>query len=114
MGSKTVVTLFDDLDGSTEDIRTVSLALDGQSVELDLSQKNYDKVSEFLAPYIAAGRKGAGASSSRRSSRRSSTATANTSDTQSIREWAQANGYEVNSRGRIKKEIVDAYEAATK
>ena len=41
MGSKTVVTLFDDLDGSTEDIRTVSLALDGQSVELDLSHVSY-------------------------------------------------------------------------
>lgn len=29
-----------------------------------------------------------------------------------IREWAAANGYEVNAKGRIKQDIVDAYHAA--
>ena len=112
MGAKTVTTLYDDVDGSTEDIRTVSLSLDGQAVELDLSQKNYEKVAQFLEPYMVAGRKtssGGGPSTRRRSS---SPAPAKSADTGAIRTWAEANGYEVNSRGRIKAEIVKAYEAA--
>lgn len=39
-------------------------------------------------------------------------ASAKNSDTQAIREWAQSQGIEVNARGRIKKEVVDAYKAA--
>jgi hypothetical protein len=104
--------LYDDLDQSTEDIRTVSLSLDGKAVELDLSQKNYDKVAKFLEPYIAAGRKtssGGGSATRRRSS---SATPAKGGDTSAIRAWAEANGYEVNSRGRIKADIVKAYEAA--
>ena len=57
---------------------------------------------------------GSGSSAARRSSsRNSASAPANgANDTGAIRAWAGSNGYEVNSRGRIKKEIVDAYEAA--
>jgi hypothetical protein len=32
--------------------------------------------------------------------------------THQIREWARTNGYEVSERGRIAKNIVDAYDAA--
>lgn len=32
--------------------------------------------------------------------------------TRAIREWANANGYTVNSRGRIPAEVVEAYDAA--
>lgn len=57
MGSRTIVTLFDDFDGTTEGVRTVSVSLDGQTVEVDLSEANYDKVREFLTPYLEVGRK---------------------------------------------------------
>ena len=33
-------------------------------------------------------------------------------DIPQIRAWAEANGYEVSARGRIKKEVIDAYDAA--
>jgi hypothetical protein len=113
MGTRVVETHYDDLDESTEDVRTVTVGLDGQSVEIDLSAKNFEKLSAALAPYLEAGRKTSTSSTTRR--RRATpaaTAAAKSSDTQAVREWAQANGYEVNSRGRIKKNIVDAYEAA--
>jgi len=113
MASRTTVTLIDDLDGSTGEIRTVSVSLDGQAVELDLSQANYDTLQEALAPYLAAGRKTRSSSaSSRRSSASASTGAGKQQDTQAIREWAEANGHQVSSRGRVKKEIVDAYQAA--
>ena len=115
MGTRVVETQYDDLDESTEDVRTVSLALDGQSVEIDLSVKNFEKLSAAVAPYLEAGRKAsAAATSRRRRGSSSSPASSRSSDTQAIREWAQANGLEVNSRGRIKKDIVDAYVAAQK
>jgi len=114
MASRTTVTLIDDLDGSTGGIRTVSVSLDGQAVELDLSEGNYDMLQQALAPYLAAGRK---TKTSSAGSRRSSSAPAPTAagkqqDTQAIREWAEANGHQINSRGRVKKEIVEAYQAA--
>jgi hypothetical protein len=113
MGTRVVETHYDDLDESTEDVRTVSLSLDGQSVEIDLSAKNFEKLSQAVAPYLQAGRKAASsASRRRRSTSFAAPAAAKANDTQAIRAWAQANGHAVNSRGRIKKEIVDAYEAA--
>ncbi|WP_375431006.1 Lsr2 family protein [uncultured Friedmanniella sp.] len=112
MGSRTTVTLFDDLDGSTEEIRTVSLSLDGQAVELDLSQKNFEKVSEFLQPYMAAGRKSGGSSAARRTRTSSPAPTKSGIDTQAVREWAKAQGHKVSDRGRVSGDIVSAYEAA--
>ena len=111
MASRTTVTLVDDLDGSSEGVRTVIISLDRQTVELDLSEANYAKVRDFLTPYLDAGRKTSDRlSSTRRTSRPA--AGDKPEDNQAIREWAQANGHEVNARGRIKKEIVDAYQAA--
>ena len=116
MGTRTEVTQFDDIDGSTGEVRTVPIAVDGQQVEIDLAPTNVEKLMAALEPYLNAGRKVSGSSTSSRRRRTSAptapTAATRNSDTQAIREWAQANGYEVNNRGRIKKEIVSAYEAA--
>jgi len=108
-----MLTLIDDLDGSTGGIRTVSVSLDGQAVELDLSEANYDQLQQALAPYLAAGRKSrSSATPSRRSSASAPTAAGKQQDIRAIREWAEANGHQVSTRGRIKKESVDAYQAA--
>jgi hypothetical protein len=46
MSQKTIVQLFDDLDGtSTEDIQTISFALDGVEYEIDLSGDNASKLA---------------------------------------------------------------------
>jgi len=111
MGTRIVETRYDDLDESTDDVRTVSLSLDGRSVEIDLSAKNLEKLSKAVSPYLEAGRKMSTSTTTRRR-RTSASAPPKATDTQAIREWAQANGLAVNSRGRIKKDIVDAYQAA--
>lgn len=112
MGTRVVETHYDDLDESTDDVRTVNLAVDGQSVEIDLSAKNFEKLLKALAPYLEAGRKTSAGTTTRRRRTTTTPTAAKSSDTQAIREWAQANGQDVNSRGRIKKDIVDAYQAA--
>ena len=54
MASKTVVELFDDLDGGRAD-ETVVFALDGVEYEIDLSKSNATALRDVLAAYIAHG-----------------------------------------------------------
>ncbi|MBA8795951.1 hypothetical protein FHX74_003592 [Friedmanniella endophytica] len=113
MAQKIVTLLSDDIDGTeSDDIKTVTLSFEGRSVEVDLTPKNYDKLAKAVRPYLEAGRRvaaGGGRSGGRRSSTRS---TSGGSDTQKIREWAEANGVEVSSRGRISAAVREQYEAA--
>src|ERR1019366_1796424 len=51
MAQKTVVTLYDDLDGSTEHVEPVSFALDGQTYDIDLSRVNAGTLRE-VRPFV--------------------------------------------------------------
>lgn len=100
--------LEDDLDGGPADT-TVSFAFEGTAYEIDLNSGNAAKMRDAFAPYIGSARK-AGRGGGRRAvsaSRRSSG-----NRTNDIREWARDNGFTVNDRGRLSREVVDAYEAA--
>lgn len=117
MAQRTVVELTDDLDGKPipeGQGETVTFALEGKEYEIDLSAKNAAKLRDALAQYIRAGRK-VGSGSTRRG-RRSSPSTIpmrpDKEQTRAIREWAQSQGYEISSRGRIPGNIIDAYNAA--
>lgn len=52
MASRTVVELFDDLDGGRAD-ETVSFALDGVDYEIDLSTANAAQLRSVLAEYVS-------------------------------------------------------------
>ena len=110
MGTKTTVTTFDDLDGSTDDVRTISLSFDGRSVELDLGEANYDKLAKAVEPYLKAGRKTGRSGGRRRTEQARSAGT----DTAVIREWAAENGVAVSPRGRISASVRERFEAAQK
>ena len=117
MAQKTVVTMVDDLTGEeAEDIGTVEFALDGVTYELDLSDENAAKLRDALARYTEVARRTGGR---RRASRGSNRATRSNSGTtsgynretlKSIREWAKQNGYNVNARGRVSAEVLEAWE----
>jgi hypothetical protein len=114
VAQKVMVTLVDDLDGS-EAGETVEFGLDGAFYEIDLSEQNAERLREALAQYVeharrAGGRKrapgrpgGAG--------RPPRTASADREQNQAIREWARKQGMNVSDRGRIPKEVTDAYNA---
>ncbi|WP_433388664.1 histone-like nucleoid-structuring protein Lsr2 [Micromonospora sp. KLBMP9576] len=57
MASRTIVVVTDDLDHSTDNVRTYRFALDGVEYEIDLSPSNQQRMREALAPYVAAGRR---------------------------------------------------------
>jgi hypothetical protein len=106
LAQRVQVILEDDYDGGSAD-ETVTFALDGAEYEIDLSAPNAASLRDALAPWVAHARRIGGRR--RRTSKESAPSTTSTSD---IRAWAQAEGYEVSSRGRVPAEIREAYEKA--
>lgn len=123
MAQKVQVILVDDFDGGEAD-ETVGFALDGVSYEIDLSAGHAEKMREMLAVYVGSARRVGGRSSGAGRGRRSSGGTAGAraaagstgsgsgGDVARVREWARANGYIVNDRGRISAAVREAYDAA--
>lgn len=88
----------DDLDGEPAD-ETVEFGLDGRSYQIDLSERNAEKLRECLTPYIAAvGQNNTEVEAS------------TVGRTALIRDWARHHGYKVNDRGRIPANIQAEYE----
>ena len=114
MAKKTITILTDDLDGEElpAGSRSTRFSLDGVEYEIDLSAANARALADALAPYIAAARRVGGARTASASRSRSRGTGADAERLAAIRAWAQSNGYTVGDRGRIKAEIVDAYDAA--
>jgi hypothetical protein len=117
MAQKVSVMLVDDLDGS-EATETVTFGIDGVNYEIDLSNENAQRLRNALAPYVGEGRKvGGGARrrpAGRAAARSNGGGSGSTVDTNSVREWARANGHSVADRGRIRSDIIEAYKAATR
>jgi hypothetical protein len=109
MAQRVQVILEDDYDGSEAD-ETVTFALEGVEYEIDLSAENADSLRNSLAPWVAHARRVGGRR--RRVAVKAAASSASSSSTSDIRAWAQENGYEVSSRGRVSSEIREAYELA--
>lgn len=108
MAQRVQIVLEDDFDGGTAD-ETVSFALDGAEYEIDLSTENAAGLRDAVAPWLAHARKTGGR---RKRAGAGGSKPAETSSTSDIRAWAQANGHEVSSRGRVSAEVREAYEQA--
>ena len=110
--------LIDDLDGKPIDTglgHEVTFAYQGADYRIDLRPANADKIEAAFAPYIDAAEK----VSSTGKTRTKTSAAAKTSGSgrsveqlKAIRDWASNNGFEVSPRGRIKAEVIDAFDAA--
>lgn len=114
MAQKTIVTLVDDLDGtSSEAVETVEFGLDGVTYEIDLNDDNAGKLRDHLGEFIGAARRSGGRAKRGHGATTSRSVGSGRSreETQAIREWAKENGWPISERGRIPAEIIDAYEA---
>lgn len=100
MAQRTI--LVDDLTGSEGEVDTVPFSLDGKEYEIDLSHDNQARLLAALKPYIDKARRTGVVKKSGKSSR---------DDLPAIREWGQANGWEVAERGRVPKDLIAAYDA---
>ena len=101
-----VIELVDDYDGSPADER-VSFSLDGRAYEIDLSSGNAAALRAAVAPFQEHARRTGGKPRGGRRAKSNGNATP-----AEIREWAEANGYEVSGRGRVSAHIREAYAAA--
>lgn len=113
MAKREIIQYIDDLDGS-EAAETVRFSFGGLDFEIDLSLDNVAKMTEALDPYMAAARRIGRSGMSKSAPARSGvqlTLDDIRDENKAIREWAEAKGIEVASRGRIKQEIVDQYHA---
>lgn len=106
MAKKVTVTLSDDLNPDLPADDTITFSIDGVGYEIDLNQTNIDAFRDNFAPWIAAARYTSG----RRRRTRNLTATAGIKeDLAAVRAWAKENGVTVSSRGRISRDVIDAY-----
>lgn len=112
MARETITRLVDDIDGGPAH-ETLRVGLDGQMVEVDLSTKNAKALRDAVGPYIEHGTriKATPVSGGPRRGGAQTIASSHARNS-AIREWAQASGLEVAERGRIRQDIVDAYDRA--
>lgn len=113
MAQKVQTILVDDIEGTdiTDGGQTVQFAIDGVSYEIDLSDENAAKMRESFQFYTGHARRVAGRRQSQ-PARGAATAGADKEQLAAIRRWARDNGHAVSDRGRIKREIIEAFEAA--
>lgn len=107
MAQKTIVTLIDDIDGSSAD-ETVHFSLDDVKYEIDLTSGHAQELRDSLAQYVSAARKkhsGVGRPPKPKPVQVGPTAS-------EVRAWAQKKNIDVNSYGRVSKDVIDAYNAA--
>lgn len=111
MAKETYTKLIDDIDGG-EAQETVRFGLDGYSFEIDLSNKNANKLRTVMQQYVDNGTRMSGratASAVRGGGRVRGGAVAEREQNKAIRAWAIRKGYDVAPRGRIKSDIVEQY-----
>ena len=107
MAQRTVVTMTDDIDGSSAS-ETVSFAVDGQAFEIDLTTEHAAELRAAFAPYMTAGRRVGGAG--RRATARTVTDAGYSAP--AVRAWAASKHIDIPARGRIPTAVVAQYRAA--
>lgn len=105
----------DDIDGKEDEtVETRRYSVGRQGYTIDLSAKNYEKMLKALEPFMAVSTKEEAPPRSVRGVRRATAPKVNDKgySASDVREWAKAEGKEVSERGRIHKDIIEAYEYA--
>ncbi|WP_035285738.1 histone-like nucleoid-structuring protein Lsr2, partial [Actinokineospora spheciospongiae] len=95
MAQKTIVQLFDDLDGSPgEDIRPIEFSLDGVHYEIDLNEANAARLREEMAEFVNAARRTGGRVRRGGAPAKAVGEVRSKEQTKAIRDWARQNGHE--------------------
>jgi hypothetical protein len=98
----------------TEGVITIEFGYQGKTYTTELCPAHVEEYHAWMSDYLThgaqavsgrAGKRPKKATGVAKSSRRSSN-----SDVGAVREWARANGYRVNERGRIPGEVQRAYD----
>ncbi|MEV4448506.1 histone-like nucleoid-structuring protein Lsr2 [Streptomyces mirabilis] len=93
-----------DLSGEP-DASTVSFAFDGKSFTIDLTEAEKEEFAKVLSPYLDVAEEAT-------SGQVTIPAQSTGPDPAKVRAWAQENGIEVNTKGRVPHSIIAQYERA--
>lgn len=110
--------LIDDLDGKPIDTglgHQVTFSYQGADYRIDLRPANADKIDAAFAPFIKSAEKvppGGKVRATTSIAAKVSGSGRSAEQLQAIREWAGKNGFDVSPRGRIKADVIDAFDAA--
>ena len=110
---------IDDIDGTEikdgDGGGTVAFSIRGEFYEIDLSEKNQAKLDKLLEPYMSKGVKVPNPHGPTRGPVKATRTTkvpgAGRDYLEAVRRWGREQGYQISDRGRVKQEIIDAYEA---
>lgn len=106
MASLTHTQLIDDIDGSSAAQETIIFGVNGKHYEIDLSATNAERFHETIHKYVSSARPAS-------KHRKNTTLRTPRDVSTAVRDWARTNGYPVAQRGRLPREIIAAYRAAT-
>lgn len=101
MAQKMEMVLIDDLNGEPA-AETVHFGLDGQHYELDLTKDHAKQLRAELKSYVRGARSVAPPKPTPEAA----------PEAAQIRAWARQNGYEISDRGRIHRDVIQAYRQA--
>lgn len=101
-----VTKLVDDIDGS-DATDTLEFSWGGDNYTIDLNDENATGFRNFMATYVMHATK---VRAEVKPFGKRSVPVRTTSELNEIREWAREHGYQVSSVGRIRDEIMTAYE----
>lgn len=107
MAKKTIEKFYSDLSDEeiADDYSPVSFAFSGIAYEIDLTSSEKEEFVNVLRPYMDAARPaGRTASIGRR--------TGSKYEPKVVRAWATENGIDVPARGRIPRDVLDAFAAS--
>lgn len=113
MAQRVVTLITDDITGEeSAEAATHTLSLDGIAYEIDLAPDSYGQLLKVMEPYMENGRRAGKVKAATAGSKKGAARAASGPDTAKVREWAKAQGFEVNDRGRVPANIREAYDKA--
>ena len=117
MAKKTIEIITSDLSGEELERgqgRTVVFSVEDSAYSIDLTDDEAQEFHETLRKYTSvAARRSSRPAQSRKTSSSGSSGSGRTSEELAhVRAWAKENGDEVSERGRIKSEILEAFDKA--
>jgi hypothetical protein len=110
MATRTETTVVDDIDGSIDDVVTCAFALGDSHFEIDLNAAHREELESVLAKFIESARQVSGGKRSRQA--KPVRKAVDRDLTHDIRQWAKEAGLTVSERGRISRQVREAYDAA--
>lgn len=105
------ITRTDDIDG-TDGAEVIEFSLRKEFFEIDLGEANVAKLEKALEPFKSKARTKRSTTSAASKPKKSSPPAMNADHMNAVRAWGRQQGKKVADKGRVPKDVIDAFEEA--